>query len=66
MKNCHENRRQMYKIPNKELKLLIYKELLYIVTKKKNYYILKRKKNHTIGTWVKAMNKRNIIDQHTY
>lgn len=56
MKNCHENRRQIYKIPNKELKLLIYKELLHI----------EKKKNHTIGTWVKAMNKRNIIDQHTY
>ena len=37
MKNCHENRRQIYKIPNKELKLLIYKELLHIEKKEKSH-----------------------------
>jgi len=51
MKNCHENRRKTYKIHNKELKILIYKESLHI----------EKGKNRTIGTWVKAMNKRNKL-----
>ena len=51
MKNCHENGRKIYKIHNKELKILIYKESLHI----------EKGKNRTIGTWVKAMNKRNKL-----
>lgn len=35
---------------------LIYEDLLHI----------EKAKNHTIGTWIKEMNKRNKTDQYTY